>query len=472
MFSNMTLTFKATRDNRSSAGWGRCWALGLLGLLSLPACSDNYLTDGVITITTGQESDAWGVEPVAKNLVVEMVQSTKRTTLANVAAPVTSISIGTDGPQNTVASFEATGFDASANVVMRGSSVPLGILGFEGADIKLFVGRVGGLSRAPGDLVYPRRHPQMAVLYHGYLLISGGDDSSANLDVYDMARWQVAPKQKALPKVPKSWAIAGSKLLLIDHEGAVWLDMSTYDTSEVDLPVGLDLANIIGGETIGSPGDPQYIVGATRTTDKPTSQVLRVDADATLHLMKLGTPRLGAAAAVVDSQLVVVGGSDTGAGAEAANAADAGFSDLPFPADARLGAAMVAVDATTVMLAGGRDPATDEISGFRSLDLACVEDCAEVEIAKADFAFDHPRLFSLDERQLLAVGEDPTSGETHVFTFDTGIGHALNEFALRVPRVGASAFMLPNGQVGVLGGYTLADAESPASSVELFIPLP
>ena len=73
--------------------------------------------------------------------------------------------------------------------------------------------------------------------------------------------------------------------------------------------------------------------------------------------------------------------------------------------------------------------------------------------------------------QLLAVGEDPSSHETHVFTFDTGIGYALNEFALRTPRTVASAFMLPNGQVGVLGGYTVAD-ESPASSVELFFPQP
>ena len=150
--------------------------------------------------------------------------------------------------------------------------------------------------------------------------------------------------------------------------------------------------------------------------------------------MKLGTPRLGAAATIVNGQLLVVGGADTGAGAEVSIAAGTGFTALPFPADARLGAAVVAQDANTAMLAGGRDPATDEISGFRTMDLACAEDCTQVEIAKADFAFDYPQLFSLGAGQLLAVGEDPVSEETHVFTFDTGIGHALNEFALRVPR--------------------------------------
>jgi len=76
----------------------------------------------------------------------------------------------------------------------------------------------------------------------------------------------------------------------------------------------------------------------------------------------------------------------------------------------------------------------------------------------------------LNAGQLLAVGES-TTGETHVFTFDTEIGHALNEIALSAPRAGASAFMLPNGQVGVLGGTSLAD-NSAVSSIELFFPYP
>jgi hypothetical protein len=105
------------------------------------------------------------------------------------------------------------------------------------------------------------------------------------------------------------------------------------------------------------------------------------------------------------------------------------------------------------------------------MDLGCSADCTQAEIASADFAFDYPRLFWLSPDQLLAVGEDPTTGETHVFTFETGIGHALNEFALRVPRTRASAFLLTNGQVGVLGGNALADDAS-ESSMELFFPQP
>ena len=442
--------------------------LGLL--LLLPACSKGYLTDGVITITTGQESDAWTAEPAAQTVQVEMVRDT-RTTLAHVAAPVTSISIGTEGPENVIASFEATGFDAFGNAVMRGSTVALGVIGFSGAQVPLFMGRVGGLSRAPGDLVFSRRHPQAVVLYHGYLLISGGADPQPNLDIYDLARWRVAPKQQPLPKVPQSWAVAGAKLLLIDQDGPTWLDMSTYTTSTVDIPVGLDFADVLGGTTIGGPDEPQYIVGATRATGEPTNVVVRVDPDATLHVLKLDTPRLGAAAAIVNGQLLVVGGADAGAGAEVSNAAGTAFVALPFPADATIGAALVAQDKTTALLVGGRDPATDEIVGFRTMDLGCSEECSPVAIEKPDFALDRPQLFPLAAGQVLLVGEDPETGETHVFTYDTGIGHALREFALRVPRTGASAFMLPNGQVGVLGGDALSD-EKPALSVELFFPEP
>jgi len=471
MFASMTLISRVKCRRLSFSSWTRGFFGGLLGLLSLPACKDTYLTDGVVVLTTGQEADAWTVEPSAQNVLLEMVQDTKRTTLAKVAAPATEISIGTDGPNGEVATFEATAFDSDANVVLKGATVPLGIYGFESAEITLFMGRAGGVSRAPGNLVFPWRHPQMAVLYHGYLLISGGDDASANLEVYNMPRWGAAPQQAPLPKVPGSWAISGSKMLIIDQTSATWFDFSTYVKSDVTPPVELAYGDIVGGETIGAPGDPQYIVGATRSKGEPTDQVLRVDPDATLHFMKLKTPRLGASAALVDGQLLVVGGSATGAGAEVANSADTAFVELPFPSDARLGAAIVVKDSSTAILAGGHDPESDEIAGFRTMDLSCSEDCSQAPIEGADFAFVYPRLFSVSENQLLAVGEDPKTAETHVFTFDLGLGHELNEFALRTPRSGASAFLLPNGQVGVLGGSTLAD-ETPASSIELFFPAP
>ena len=484
---NMTVISKATRRDLSPAGLRKRGTAGLLALLLLSACSDDP-PDGVITIKTGGEPDVWTVEPLAKNVFVELVEASRRTTLAAVPAPASSISIGTEGPSNVEARFVATAFDADSDLVLRGSTIPFFVRGIAGIDVPVFMGRTGGFSRAPDELLFPRRHPQLAFLSNSYLLASGGDGAQnpASFDVYDLVSWSLLtdPKtgepaeQPPLPKVPESWATFDPKLLLIDHASATWLDLSTDRTSAVETPVGLDWAQIAGGKTISGPEETQYIVGATRLTGEPTNQVLRIDVEynasnaqvISLHLMTLRTARLGAAAAIVNGQLLVVGGSDSDAGAEVSTTAGS-FTPLPFPPDARQGAALLVLDETSAVLAGGRDPETDEISGFRTMDLGCTANCSQEEIANADFAFDYPQLFSLGENQLLAFGEDPTTEESHVFTFDTGLGHALNEFALRVPRTGAAAVMLPNGQVAVLGGNALA-GDAPALSMELFFPAP
>jgi hypothetical protein len=447
---------------------------GLFGLLLLSACSSSDPASGVIEITIGGEADAWTVEPPAQKVLIEIVHGNTRTPLANVAAPATDVSIGTEGPSNVIAHFDATAFDADANVVMRGSTIPLDVYGIAGVRVPLFMGRVGTSARAPGELVFPRRHPQLLRLGHDYVLSSGGDGAQTiptSFDAYSVWRWSVVKKQPPLPKVPESWAAIDPKVLLIDQDGAIWLDLSTSSTSEVVAPIGLDFKQIAGGVTLSGPDDIQYIVGATRTTGEPTNQILRIDADGALELMKLGTPRLGAAATMVNGQLLVVGGSDAGAGAELSNLAGTLFKQQAYPADARQGAAAIALDNTTAILAGGRDPATDEISGFRTMDLSCMEDCSPVEIANADFPFDRAQLFPAREGQLLAVGEQPDTGETRVFTFDTGLGNALNEIALRTPRSGASAILLPNGQVGVFSGDALADG-TPAMTMEVFFPQP
>ncbi len=60
MFLNMTLISKVTRLDFSRVGLRTRWGLGLLALLPLlPACTKSYLTDGQVTITTGQEPEAW-----------------------------------------------------------------------------------------------------------------------------------------------------------------------------------------------------------------------------------------------------------------------------------------------------------------------------------------------------------------------------------------------------------------------------
>jgi hypothetical protein len=443
----------------------------LSGLLSLLGCTSNVdATPGSLAVLTGQETDTWTVEPAPERAVLELVGA-NRTTLATATPPVTQISLGTGDPPEASASFELTAFDANDQAVIRGTSVPYSILTFESAFPSLFAARTGGFSRPPGKLVFGYRHPLVEIVSHAYLLVAGGesaDSAGVSLDVYDMSNWLVAPKQSWLPRVPKSWAVAGSSLLVIDDAGAIWLDLPTGKSSAATLPSGLDFADLVGGEVILGAKDERYIIGGTRKSGAPSDRALRLDADGTLRALTLNTPRLGAAAANIDGQIVIVGGSDTGAGAEVLNAAQTGFKDLPFAADATQGAALSKLTADTAILVGGADPSSGARSPVRTLDLTCADSCSATPIAQLDFDYDRARAFYLNDNQLLVAGES-SDGQSHAFTLDKTIGFELTEQALRDPRSEASVVKVPNGQIGLVGGSSLSDG-SPAGSLELFFP--
>lgn len=437
-------------------------ALGCSGL-SDPA------VEGYISTTVGQETDAWSEDPVPENVLIEMVTDT-RTTLSTQPAPLTRFSLGTDGPSGVVASFEATATDADGNAVMRGTSVPFYVQGFAGAAIPLFMGRTGGFSRPSGELTQRRHHPLVASAFHAYLLIGGGDsidDSPPPApDVYSMVGFRTGSPLTSLVQTPESWVVAGSKVLILNESSTVWFDLDTRASSPATSSTAY--AAVLGGQTISGPNDTQYIVGATRTSGEPSDRVLRVDSDGTIHVLKLTTARRGAAAAIVDGQLVIVGGSDSAPGAEVSTRDGTGFSALRVLADATEGAAMSALDTKTVVLAGGIDPSSGVAHSFRTLHLDCSDECSAEEIPKLEFPYTRPRLFALAENEFLAVGESD-SGEMHVFTLEKTIGYTLSEKPLRVPRSNASAALLPNGQIGVIGGDSIDDG-SPASGIELFFP--
>jgi hypothetical protein len=449
----------------------RTAAIGLLlAFAPLSACATPSVPDGSLTVVTGQETDAWTQTPLPQSVLVELVGK-MRTSLATVPAPATTVALGAGSPAESPAHFEVTAFDADNNAVLHGASIRFLIDGFAGATPTVFVGRTGGLGRAPGDLVFEHRHPIVEVVSHAFVFIAGGDVGSANqasVDIYDTANWVAAPQQPSLPSVPKSWAVAGSQLLLINDSGASWLDLNTGDTSAVTGPAGLQYSDIVGGITLVGANDTRYIVGGTRATGSASASVLRVASDGTLRALTLTSRRLGAAAAVVDGQLVVVGGSDTGAGVEVLNADETAFVALAYPADVTQGAALTALTSTSALVVGGLEPTTGTNAGLRTLDMTCTDSCALAPLSKLDFPFTQPTAFRLDDNQALISGES-ADGETHLFTLSTTSDFALSEQPLRTPRRGASVAVFPNGQVGVFGGNALADG-SPATSIELYFP--
>jgi hypothetical protein len=468
----------AVSQNSSWMLAGRVSALALLAALaSLSGCDTGRPTaesDGSLKIVTGQEADTWSQTPLPQSVLLELV-GTMRTPLATVPAPATAVSLGVGTPPESPASFEVTAFDADNNALIHGVSVPFTIDTFAAAAPTVFVGRTGSFSRAPGGLVFEYRHPLLEIVGHAYVIIAGGDVPNAtqsSIDVYDLANWVVALKQIWLPRVPKSWAVAGTNLLVIDETGAIWVDITknTANSSVVTGPTGLNYADIVGGKTLVGANDTRYIVGATRAAGDPTDRVLRVASDGTLRALTLSAPRLGAAAAVVAGQLVVTGGSDSGAGAEVLNADETAFVALAYPPDATQGAALAELTSTTAVVVGGVDPTTNTQGGLRTIDLTCTDSCSATPLANADFSYSQAQAFHFADGKVLVTGESP-DGETHAFTLGKTVGYELTEQPLRTPRIGATGLLMPNGQVGLVGGDAVADG-SPASSVELFFPVP
>src|SRR5690349_4335562 len=76
-------------------------------------------------LLVGQEMETWSADPAPTHVQIEMVESTRRTVVGDSAAPATTITLKSPSfPSGTIASFEATGTDASGSTVVHGTSVP------------------------------------------------------------------------------------------------------------------------------------------------------------------------------------------------------------------------------------------------------------------------------------------------------------------------------------------------------------
>src|SRR5439155_15420184 len=148
-----------------------------------------------------------------------------------------------------------------------------------------------------------------------------------------------------------------------------------------------------------------YIVGATQQDGAPTDKVLRISATGTLQALTLNTPRVGAAAAVVGSTLIVVGGSADGAGAETLNATETAFVPMALPAEPTAGAGVAALDKTNVISAGGKDLATSMGASVRKLDTSCTASCAWTDVTALPFALGRAAVFVQKPTLWIVLGE-------------------------------------------------------------------
>jgi hypothetical protein len=446
--------------------------LWLAALTTVVACSSaDPLPPPDVHLLVGQENETWSADPAPTRVQIELVESGRRRVIGESSAPASVITIKDPGfERGTIASFQATGFDAEGTPLVRGASVQYELSSLVNVTIPIFVARSSTWSRPPENLPHARNFPVTVIAGHQFVIAAGGDVkdvSPAVPDIYDAIFWEALQTQPPFPRAPKSMALVGTTLLCIDDMGATWIDLRDDRKANVPAPAGLAFSEVAGGDVFELADGTSYIVGATRVAGEPSSKVLRIDKDAYLRSVTLAVPRRGAAAGVVAGNLVVWGGSADGPGAEVLNKAEDAFSPLPFAADATTGLALGTFDGTTALLAGGKDPVTGAAVAFRTFDVLCGADCAVAELAPPGIALQRTRVFPLTAGNLLVAG-DSDDGEFHAFSVVTSSGTPeITERPLRERRKAATSLVLPNGQPGVLGGEN-PETGAPALSIESF----
>jgi hypothetical protein len=448
--------------------------LACLALLTwLTACADDPLPPGRILLTSGHEASVWSQSPAVKKIqVIELTGEGEREEYSELPVPAKGDSAVFDLPDAKVASYEVRGVDAGGEVRVLGRSWPYDSGALAGFTYGLYVGRVGAFGRPPGELAAGQGSNTPVAMLGGRFLISLGAQkaSSVPLDGYDFGAWAPNTQESlpcpAEPCKARSLAVAGGTILVaIGDKWAVTNDYgfsSTSGASELGVPPGIDAwSEVAGGATVVDPDGNAYVVGGTRE-EEAANAVVRIAADGAVTVHQLLTARAGASAAWVPERgLLVVGGAESGAGAELLPEGASKFVALDYASDATTGAALVVYDERQVLRVGGQrgtEPARTAL-----LDAACSKDCALAPYAEPA-GLVRASAFDLPEGGVLAIGSDSEGTTLARRLDDTG----WTDLALRERRRGASAVRTVLGHIVVVGGVDTSGTA--LGTIEVFTP--
>ncbi|MDP9037032.1 MAG: hypothetical protein M3O50_19720 [Myxococcota bacterium] len=421
-------------------------------LLALPAFACSSESNGTLRIVTGAETDTFSRAPAPVMLRVDSVDSSGKTSsIATVTLPTSNIDLGKLG-QNTVASLQVTGLGANGERLVFGESLPVTFGALDGLSVPLFVQRTGELARMPGPLSDQREDPTLAILGGRYLFVGAGRDPSVALttQLYDFASDAPVISPPVIARAPRSIAVVGTAAWLIDEGGATRLDFESGTQADVTAPSGATFGDVAGGATVFAADGSQYVVGATRTAGMPTAAVLAIDSSGSHpSWLALTAPRLGAAAAWVEGRgLVVVGGSASAPGVEVVGVGAASGTGLAYPPDATIGAGAAVLDSQHVVVAGGLR-ADGHDAGARSIDLACAMQCAPSPWLALPAALVSTQAFSKTGGAVVLVVGDDVSGATHVYEVTKT---SATELPTKAVHTRARATIAPVGSVVLFGG--------------------
>ena len=427
---------------RSAGGAARI--LAIAAVASLASCKDT--PNATITITTGEELDAFSRGPAPTTLIVQnLALDGTVTELSRTSLPADEISLG-DKSRTDVGAFRVAAVDATGKALLKGESLFVQFGALADASLEVFVQRTGELARLPRAPA-PLETPRVGLAVARYVFAASGTSTF----LYDLLLLRPSAALPALPRPAKSLATFGSGAIIIDELGATTVDLSTGRATDLTTPAGGNYGEIAGASSTEATDGSIYIVGGTRAAGGLTPRVLTIAPAGTVVFAALATPREGACAAWVEGRgLFVYGGSATEAGAELLAPGASVGAKLPFPADPVKGCGATALDGSHVLVVGGVGSPTD-VNGAaqaRVIDLACTAGCAPA-LWQGTLPLVRAEAFTLGADAALVVGDDAT-GASRVFRA-TAAGP--KEIALRAPRCGARLIALPvKGTVAIVGG--------------------
>ena len=295
---------------------------------------------GTISLTTGDEVDAFSRSPAPTTLIVENIGlDGNATEIARVPLPSDDFSLG-DRKLTDAGSFRVRAEDATGKVLLKGESLFVQFGALENAGLQIFLQRTGELARlpqAPAALDAPR----VGVTVARYLFAASGTSSF----LYDLLLLKTAPAFPALPRPAKSVATFGTAAIIIDELGATTLDLSSASASDLAAPPGGTFAEIAGGDSTVAADGSIYVVGGTRSAGGASTRIFAISPVGGTGFAALAVPREGACAAWVEGRGLFVYG---GGGAEAAGELLAPGSQLgtklPLPADPVKGCGATTLD--------------------------------------------------------------------------------------------------------------------------------
>lgn len=434
-------------------------AFGILGLglvsLGLASCSEEILAPGEVELQPGLESTLWPEPAPSRVRITTSDESGDEHDFEEYDGPVAGFSLGLGD----LARFHLRASDSQGQTLVSADSIFIDPRGVAERVVPLVagpagaVGRVDHLSDGFGSPI-----EFSGVIARRYLLSVAGREGR----LYDLGLWRASEAFEVPCPSPEGCTIEtvlvhqGWTAVFIGPDGASYLDFTTGDTGFLkDLDDG-SYADVSGGQVFTGPDDELYVVGATRAS-APSDRVLRLDTEGNLTLIRLASPRQGAAAAYLDGRgLLIEGGSASAAGAEQLKPGADAFDTLDLPPDATSGAALFETDSGIFRVGGGTDGSAAEAI---RIDLGCAGPCAPESVGPALASASPVQLQTAENGDVLLLSQDDAGNARLLRIQADSLPLTFEPLSISERSPGLLS-LLPTGQLALTGGRTAGTAST------------